>query len=165
MTVHVTHDPHARLIDRLHDQARDIARLTRGLDDAMLARRTVEGKWSVKELACHCDRLQDVFGARIESMLEADRPAVQSYEPEHDAVFASMLERPTADIVLHLLNERERLAAKLMSLDKAHWHRAGAHPKFPSYDVHFAVEYMVHHEAHHIYQMFERRIPLGPIPH
>ena len=31
----------------------------------------------------------------------------------------------------------------------------------PVYDVHFCMEYMGHHEAHHIFQMFERRAALG----
>jgi hypothetical protein len=31
--------------------------------------------------------------------------------------------------------------------------------------VHFCVEYLTHHEAHHLYQMFQRRAPLGVIPH
>jgi hypothetical protein len=40
-------------------------------------------------------------------------------------------------------------------------HRAGRHPEFDHYDVHFQVEYM----AHHIYQMFQRRAPFGQMPH
>ncbi len=30
--------------------------------------------------------------------------------------------------------------------------------------VHFAMEYLAHHEAHHIYQMYQRRSPLASLP-
>jgi len=29
----------------------------------------------------------------------------------------------------------------------------------------FCIEYMAHHEAHHIYQIYQRRSPFGPLPH
>ena len=35
-------------------------------------------------------------------------------------------------------------------------------PQYGGYDVHFCVEYLAHHEAHHIYQMLQRRSPLLP---
>jgi hypothetical protein len=43
------------------------------------------------------------------------------------------------------------------SLPGKEWRRTGRHPEFPGYDLQFQLEYMVHHEAHHIYQMFQRR--------
>ena len=60
---------------------------------------------------------------------------------------------------------RRRIVAKLMDLSPEEWHRPGTHPDYPSYDVHFCIEYMAHHEAHHIYQMFERRAAFAPTPH
>ena len=50
-------------------------------------------------------------------------------------------------------------------LTPAEWHRKARHPQFPHYDLHFQVEYMAHHEAHHIYQLFQRRVPFGKLPH
>ena len=63
------HEAHRRLVHRLADQAADVERLTRDLDDEALARRVVEGKWSLKELAGHLWRVQQVFEGRLEAML------------------------------------------------------------------------------------------------
>jgi hypothetical protein len=158
-------DAHHRLVRRLREQAEDVRRLTSGLTEDQIAARTVDGKWSVKELVCHLRRLQDVFAARVDAMLTRDRPAFESYEPDDDPVFDEMVRRPAIESINEFLTGRDRFAGRLATLDRREWHRGGAHPKWTPYDVHFAVEYMLHHEAHHIYQMLERRLPLGPLPH
>lgn len=158
-------DAHATLITRLRLQAADVERLTAGLSDEALATRTVAGKWSLRELVCHLHRIQDVFEARIDAMIGQAHPAIASYEPEGDAEFDRMAERLGGECRSAFLAARQRLAARLERLTPAEWHRAGTHPEFPHYDVHFAVEYLAHHEAHHVYQMLQRRVPLGKLPH
>src|SRR3984893_10846414 len=159
------HEAHRQLVDRLRQQANDVRRLTSGLDEEMLAKRTVPEKWSLKELVCHLHRVQEIFAGRVEATLAEDNPAIARYEPEGDAEFEKMAAKPAKDSLTGFLENRERLAQRLAALTPAEWHRRGAHPEFPNYDVHFQVEYMTHHEAHHIYQMFQRRVPLGKLPH
>ena len=163
--MHDKHEAHRRLVKRLEEQAADVRRLTSGLDEEKLARRVVEGKWSLKELAAHLWRVQDVFEGRIDAMLAEENPVIARYDPEGDAAFDRMAARPGAETMAGFLEARSRLASHLEALGPAEWHRAGRHPEFPHYDVHFQVEYMVHHEAHHIYQMYQRRNPLGKMPH
>ena len=98
-------------------------------------------------------------------MLGQDNPAIVSYEPEGDAEFNKMADRPANQTLADFLSARDRLVTRLENLPPPEWHRKGSHPEFPNYDVHFQVEYMVHHEAHHLYQMFQRRAPLGKLPH
>ncbi|HVC21732.1 MAG TPA: DinB family protein [Vicinamibacterales bacterium] len=162
---HDRHAAHARLIARLRQQADEVRRMTSGLDERALATRTVAGKWSLKELAAHLARVQQVFGRRIEAMLEHDNPAVAGYEPEGDREFDSLVARPAAEVLQAFFSGRDWLIQRLDGLSAAQWHRTGRHPEFERYDVHFQVEYMIHHEAHHLYQMFERRAPLGKMPH
>jgi len=159
------HETHRRLIARLRQQADDITRIAAGLDEASLAKRTIPDKWSLKELLCHLHRVQQVFESRIASMLAQDNPAITVYSPDDDAEFEKMLSRPAKDALAAFLEDRERLAAQWEELSPGEWHRSGRHPEYPHYDVHFQVEYMVHHEAHHIYQMFQRRTPFGKMPH
>ena len=159
------HEAHRRLIARLRQQADDITRIAAGLDEASLAKRTIPDKWSLRELVCHLHRVQQVFEGRIASMLAQDNPAITVYSPDDDAEFEKMLSRPAKDALAAFLEDRERLAAQWEELSPAEWHRSGRHPEYPHYDVHFQVEYMVHHEAHHIYQMFQRRAPFGKMPH
>lgn len=159
------HEAHRRLIARLRQQADDVTRIAAGLDEASLAKRTIPDKWSLKELVCHLHRVQQVFESRIASMLAQDNPAITVYSLDDDAEFEKMLSRPAKDALAAFLEDRERLAAQWEELSPGEWHRSGRHPEYPHYDVHFQVEYMVHHEAHHIYQMFQRRTPFGKMPH
>jgi hypothetical protein len=159
------HELHRQLVKRLRQQADDVRRLTFGLDEEKLATRTVAGKWSLKELVCHLWRVQQVFEGRIERMLADNRPPVARYDPEGDPEFDKLLAGPAYEALSGFQKDRDRFAGRLEALSPAEWHRAGQHPEFPHYDVHFQVEYMVHHEAHHIYQMYQRRAPLGKLPH
>src|SRR5947208_12736108 len=71
------HEAHRRLVERLRQQADDVRRLTAGLDEELIAKRTVPEKWSLKELVCHLHRVQQVFGGRVETMLVQDNPTTR----------------------------------------------------------------------------------------
>ena len=140
-------------------------RLTFGLDEATLAAPTEAGKWSLKELVCHFRRMEEVFGDRISRMLTEDFPPVMPYTPDGDEVFLKLTGQATEQVLEDYSCEREGLCRRLETLTSAEWHRKGSHPEFSHYDIHFLIEYMAHHEAHHIYQLFQRRVPLGKLPH
>jgi hypothetical protein len=106
-----------------------------------------------------------VFDGRIQAVLAQENPAIPRYDPDGDVEFEKMVARPAQDSLASFFESREHFAGRLEKLGPAEWHRPGRHPEFPHFDVHFQVEYMGHHEAHHIYQMFQRRIPLGKMPH
>lgn len=155
---------HARVIDRLRSQAEDVQRLASGLDEAVLATRAIPEKWSVKELVCHVLRVQEVFEARLEAMLGAENPEIVPYSPEGDPAFDRIAAHPTGEPLGRFAAGRAVLLERLGGLSAEQWHRAGRHPEYPHYDVHFAMEYLAHHEAHHVYQMYQRRAPLAKLP-
>jgi hypothetical protein len=155
---------HARLVQRLRDQADDVRRMVAGLDEESLSKRTIPDKWSLKELLCHVLKVQRVFSERLETMLVHENPSVTSYKPEGDTGFEKMAALPAGETLAAYLAERERYLERLEDLLPAEWHRTAEHPDFPHYDVHFQTDYLAHHEAHHIYQMLERRTPFGKIP-
>jgi hypothetical protein len=160
----VTPNVHRRLLQRLREHMEEVRRLTAGLDEAALSKPTVPEKWSLKELVGHLCRVQQVFEQRIVAMLTEDNPAVTIYDPDQDPEFQQLLRRAAKDLIVALQSNRETFLAQLEILDTAEWHRRGRHPQYPDYDVHFQVDYMVHHEAHHLYQMYERRVALGALP-
>jgi hypothetical protein len=159
------HAVHLALVARLRAQAADVERLTSGLDEAALAKRTIPDKWSLKELVCHFRRMETIFADRFERMLTEDAIIVPYDDPDGDPVFLAMTRRPTAEVIAEYLSERAALCRRLEALTPAEWHRKARHPQFTHYDVHFGVEYMAHHEAHHIYQLFQRRVVFGKLPH
>lgn len=142
----------------------EVRRLTAGLDEAALTKRTHPDKWALKELIAHLCRVQQVFEQRIVAVLTEENPALTSYDPDQDREFQELLRRPAKDLIVALQSNREILLAQLEILDAAEWHRKGRHPEYPGYDVHFQVGYMAHHEEHHLYQMYERRLALGALP-
>ena len=159
------HAVHLKLVDRLRRQAAEVRRLTRGLDETQLATPTVPGKWSLKELVCHLRRMEQVFGDRFDKLLTEENPKIAPYTPDGDTASLAFQEQQTENVLDDYLREREALCRRLEALSPADWHRKGQHPEFADYDIHFQAEYMAHHEAHHIYQLFQRRVPLGKLPH
>ena len=165
---HATGDKHAvhlALVQRLRAQAAEVQRLAAGLDEATLATRGVPGKWSMKELICHCRRMESIFGERIDRMLAEETTIVPYDNPDADEVFVALTNQPTAEVLAEYVGEREALCKKLEGLTPSEWHRKARHPQFQHFDLHFQIEYMAHHEAHHIYQLFQRRVPFGKLPH
>jgi hypothetical protein len=163
---HDKHAVHLALVQRLRTQAAEVRRLTSGLDEAALAARTVPEKWSLKELVCHLRRMETVFGDRLRAVLKEEMPVIAPYkDPDSEPAFVELRGRPAGEVLSEYLSDREALCRLLDGLPPGDWHRKGNHPDFPHYDVHFQVEYMAHHEAHHIYQLFQRRVPLGKLPH
>ncbi|MBI3665551.1 MAG: DinB family protein [Acidobacteria bacterium] len=161
---HDKHGAHRQLVARLRRQADDVRRFTAGLDEALLAKRVITDKWSLKELVCHLWRVEQVFEGRINAVLAQDNPPIARYDPEGDAEFDKLVAKAGAESLAGFLADREKLAARLDGFSPADWHRPGR-SEFPHYDVHFQVEYMAHHEAHHVCQMLQRRVPLGKLPH
>ena len=153
------------LVGRLRQLGDDVRRLTAGFDEQTLQHRTVADKWSLIELACHLWVVQQMFEGRIDAMLERETPAFEPYAPENDATFAALIASgPGTREVQRFLADRDRFARRLETLAPAEWRRSGRHPTFGIFDIEFLVEYMAHHEAHHVYQMFTRRPP-GATPH
>jgi uncharacterized protein (TIGR03083 family) len=155
---------HSRVIARLADQKEEVRRLCMDLDEATVSRRTVADKWSVKEVLAHVARVQEVFEKRLDAMLREEGAPIATYDPEKDPDFGEISRRPASDLWKWFEDTRGRIIGKLEKLSPSDWHRKGRHPEYPSYDVHFAMEYLAHHEAHHMYQMFQRRPP-GRLPH
>jgi hypothetical protein len=159
------HAVHLALVKRLRAQAAEVKRLAGGLDETALATRSVPEKWSMKEIICHLRRMETIFGDRFHRMLTGETTIVPYESPDGDEVFVALTKRPAAEVLADYLTEREGLCRRLDGLTPAEWHRKATHPQFPHYDLHFQVEYMAHHEAHHIYQLFQRRVPFGKLPH
>jgi len=154
--------PHARLAARLREQANDIRRFTAGLDEETLARRPSPDKWSLKELVAHLWRVQEVFESRIEAMLTQTKPSLAPYDPGSDQGFGAKLANTCEELLAGFLGDREELASLLDSLSAGDWRHRGLHPEYRHYDVRLAVEYLACHEAHHIYQMLQRRELVAP---
>jgi hypothetical protein len=118
----------------------------------------------VNELVCHLRRVQRLLGDRIDAMLREDGPRFDKYAPEGDVGFDRFTQGPFAKTLASFMEDRTLLMRTLERLSPHEWHRVGYHPSFPYFDVYFQAEYLAHHEAHHIFQIFERRSGFGKVP-
>jgi len=158
-------EAHRRLIERIRAHAADVERLTSGLHENHLSKHVVADRWSLKELACHLHRVQDIYiEERLGLMLEHENPELPAYDPDADPRFVELAELPTSDVVASYVAKRGLLVERLNQLTVAQWHRPGRHPVYSQGDVYSLTEYLAHHESHHIYQMYQRRALLGPVP-
>jgi hypothetical protein len=155
------HLSHAKLIEKLKSQAEDVRRLCAELDEETIAKRVKPEKWSVKEVLAHIGRVQQVFEGRLEALLTKENPTIVGYEPEDDPEFETIASKPSGELLKWFEDTRGRIISRLEKLSPSDWHRPGRHAEYPGYDVHFCMEYMGHHEAHHMYQMFERRASMA----
>jgi len=158
-------EAHLRLLERVHAQANDVQRLTSGLHENHLSKRVVPDRWSLKELACHLRRVQEIFvRERLDLMLEQDNPELPAYDPDADPRFVEMTKEPASETIASYLEERAHLLDRLKKMTPEQWHRQGRHPVYSQGDVYSLAEYHAHHEAHHVYQMYQRRALLSPVP-
>src|SRR5439155_21788334 len=118
-----------QLIARLRLHADDVRRLTTGLDDGALERRTVPEKWSLAELACHLWRVQQLFEERLDAMLQRDEPTFESYAPENDLDFPRLVAfRRGREAVCVFLEARERFVCSLETLGLCEWRSKASYP-------------------------------------
>src|SRR5579864_3261121 len=83
--------PGEQLVPRLLQHASDLRRIAAGLDEAALQRRPLPSQWSIHELVCHIWRVQQLFDARIDVVLEQEEPRFESYSHENDPQFETMV--------------------------------------------------------------------------
>src|SRR5574341_1159021 len=105
-----------RVLARLREQAEDVRRLTSGLPEEQLSKRVLPDKWSLKELVCHLHRVQQVFVARVEAMLQEDCPEIEPYDPEDDPTFELMAARPGVAVLSGFFSDRQGLLRRLEGL-------------------------------------------------
>ena len=134
------HELHRRLISQLRGQAKDVERMTRGLDEETVSARPSEQSWSLKELVCHLWVIQKLFRERADKMLAEDDPVVEKYHPDDDSGFAALAARPMSEVLADFQAERDRYLSLLEPLSPAGWHRGAQHPEFAGYDIHYMTE-------------------------
>jgi uncharacterized damage-inducible protein DinB len=165
MTTSAASRPVTALLERYARQADDVARLLSGLPENAITQRAIPDKWSLSELLCHVRRVQQIFVShRLEPLLATDQPELGLYDPDEDEDFEAMCGEPTLEVLAAYLDERRELVERLAALTPEQWDRAGHHPIYPQSDVHTLFEYVVHHEAHHVYQLFQRRALISRVP-
>lgn len=144
------------MLAQLEEQVSYLRGLLRGLDDSQLSKPPAPGKMSLKQAAAHVAHTNDLFAERLEQMLTLDEPPVKII----DASLEDLESYKTVDldrVMEGFARNRKRLIERLARLYPKDWERRAAHPEYHNYNVQMAVEHLLLHEAHHLYQMEQLR--------
>ena len=139
------------VVARLEGQLDALATILDGAAPAALEARPAAGEWSARENLAHLARHHAVFLERLESMQREDRPRLGRYRAEDDPEWPAWIGLPVDEIVARLRATRGRVIERLRGLSAADARRTGRHPVLGEVDVTRFVEFMLLHEAHHLY--------------
>jgi uncharacterized damage-inducible protein DinB len=131
----------------------DVAALLEGLSEAELSRPPEDGGWAIRNTISHLRDAQGVLSFRLNLLLEAENPILES-----KAVFewaTSEEERPptTGEIFETYQASRLETIAHLESIPLAEWWRTGQHEEFGTVTVRQQVSYFASHEITHLPQI------------
>lgn len=123
------------------------------LPDRVLAWHPAAGEWCVKEVIGHLiEAERRGFAGRIQIILEADTPALESWDPPAVARARGDCARPSAALLDELAALRGDSASLVGRLLAADLERAGRHPTVGLLRVRDLLQEWVHHDRNHVRQ-------------
>jgi hypothetical protein len=143
-------DKHRMLIEALAGTPRDLARLTRRVDEPSALVRPAPDAWCIKEAIAHLLDIEPQFRARFERMLAQDNPREPALGPDpaaHD------LARPLPDLIAAFAAERERTTDLLAGLTHQKWLRTCVHETYGPTKLRKQVEILIGHDNEHLAQI------------
>jgi hypothetical protein len=133
-------------------------------DPLTLDRRPPSGDWSGRENLAHLARHHDVFVGRLRRILTEDEPHLGRYRAEDDPEWPTWRTLTVADAVTRLLASRRELIRLLDESAPNDFTRIGVHPVLGRMSLALWLEFLLLHEAHHLYVVFGSIRPGAPAP-
>jgi hypothetical protein len=146
----------APLLARLEAQLDALALVLRGSTPEALDRRPPAGDWSAREHLAHLARHHAVFLERLRRALREDRPSLGRYRAEEDPEWPAWSALSADEAVARLRALRAELVQLVRGLGPGEAARTGLHPTFGELDVAAWLEFLLLHEAHHLYETLVR---------
>lgn len=143
----------AAAFESLEASSKELANLTKKLDDAVLRRKPAPDKWSAMEVVCHLRDVEKLWMDRIVKAAFSDKPAF--YALDVDAL-ASKNRYNTQDLGASLkefARLREDNLCLLRALPASQWKRVGIHPKRGEIAIERIAEIMIGHDRGHFDQI------------
>ncbi len=144
---------HQDLVERLNAIVPTLRREVTGLPEAVLAYRSGEDEWSMKELCGHLRDNAEFLHRRLHAMAKLEQPYLEPWDQE-----VEMRERnPQASSIDELLTEfatqRAETVGLLAGLVHWNWARQGRHAERGRISIRQLVETAIEHEELHLEQL------------
>jgi hypothetical protein len=122
-----------------------------------------EGQWSVKQQCAHLAEMESAYRAWIERALAEENPDVGRLRGEPVAIpLEEANERPIADLVAELRQQRERTLGMIARLRPEDYARTASHPMFNTLTVLQWLRSYYRHDRMHQAQIAGRRPEYQP---
>ena len=141
---------------RLETQLDALNVVLAGATPALLDARPASGEWSARENLAHLARHATVFLERLPRLLHEDTPRLGRYRAEDDPEWRDWAGLSLDEVLRRLTDARHRLIAWVRSLSRDEITRAAVHPSFGVMTIPQWLEFVLLHEAHHLYTVMLR---------
>jgi hypothetical protein len=121
----------------------------------ILKRRPSPTKWSAYEHAIHLSQSDVLFRDRLELILSAPEPHIETKENSPEEEAGSMLEIDLDESLERYVRERSALVARLRDLSPDEWQKTAEHEAFDHYSVFIMFRHLLNHEMLHAYRIEE----------
>jgi hypothetical protein len=148
---------HLELVEPLRTLPQNAADSVKGLTDAMLRYRPVEGEWCIKEIIGHLRDASEVYHKRLYMMSTQTDPVLQPYDPDAFARDHGYLDRDVDEMLRELGDFRAATVRLLTTLVNWNWARTGRHLEDGRVSIRQLVEHMVEHETEHLEDIWALR--------
>jgi hypothetical protein len=136
-----------------HSTARELKRLTRGLNKNELSKRPAPGKWSIAEILAHLADTELVAGWRLRLILGSNGTPIVAFDQD---AWASTLHYEKADpewSIKAFQAIREHNLRMLKSIPKPLWDNYGMHSERGKETVAHIVRMFAGHDTNHLQQI------------
>jgi DinB family protein len=143
------------IIDALRRAPEIVVPLVREVPSAVVKRRPAPRRWSAHEHACHLAHVHSLFFNRLELMLRDPAPVIRPYLPADQDPDDLLLRMDLDASVEQFVTDRQRLVARLETLDLTDWARTAEHAEYRAYSVFIMFRHLALHDFLHAYRIEE----------
>jgi len=153
--------PLAELIDAYLDGARLLRQAVTGLSPEQGRFRSVPGRWSTLEVACHLADIDALDAERMKRLIAEERPVLMDAD---EKLYEAALAYPERDLeteVALIEQTRRQMARILGALPESAWQRVGIHNEAGPLTLADLLTRATNHITHHVKFIHDKRRALG----
>jgi uncharacterized damage-inducible protein DinB len=143
----------SQLVDQLHQFAERLAQLLGTVDQAQSSYKPAANEWSIREIVGHLIDIDELYGERINSMLESENPTFAAFLPDAVVSAKQYHDQDLADLLTTYLERRQLTVDGLSTLEPDELVRTAQHAKFGAITVVRLIEILVNHDEVHWQQI------------
>ena len=146
---------YSSIIDRLNSQHLVISELIKDLDNDTINKQPATDKWSIKDNIAHITYYHLKFLNRIKLILNGKENYFKRYNPDEDPEFIEWRKMSKEKLLSKLEENRNKVIDYIDELKSSDLEKTGTHQKFGKMNILQWIEFVLLHEAHHIYTIFK----------